>query len=89
MRFGRRIVFADETVFEDAEIGYTEGMIWCYLPSDDLTAAFLIFSNPEKTSRMEFQYGEMTDVYEGYTDIVLIQKNNDHQITVALKRGES
>lgn len=83
---GRRIVMADGTIYEGAEIGYAGGVIWCYLKNTTIIDAFADFSDADKTEHLVFQYGEMQDEYTGYTVLTaMVQSENDAQIE--LRKG--
>lgn len=70
---GRRIVMADGTELMDAEIGYANRHIWCHLKNITLPMAYDLFSNPQKTGTLIFDYGDMRDVYEGFTQVNTIK----------------
>lgn len=74
---GRRIVMADGTEMIDAEIGYANGHIWCFLKNITLPMAYDLFSDTRKTGTLIFNYGEMQDVYEGYTQVNTIKISED------------
>ncbi len=38
-----------------------------------MTGAAEVFSDAEATGTIKYKYGEMSDVYEGYTQLILIQ----------------
>lgn len=82
---GRRIIFADGTVYEDAIIGYSNSVIWCYIVGKTLQEAFFDFMNAQKTAVLRFQYGEMEDVYEGYTHLGAILED-DMQIKIRMEK---
>ena len=85
---GRKITLADGTVYDEGECGFADGVLWCYLPTGiDLTQAFMSFANPEKTSTIVFSYGEMSDTYNGFTDMQGIMKTYDGKVNVSLKRA--
>lgn len=82
---GRRIIFADGTAYEDAVIGYSHGVIWCYTVGKTLAEVFMDFMNPQKTAVLRCQYGEMEDVYEGYTHIGAILED-DGEIKIRMEK---
>ncbi len=66
-RTGVRLIMADDTVIENGRAGETEGRLWCIFPGT-MMDAFGIFFNPAKTSVIRFQYGDMEESWEGYTN---------------------
>lgn len=85
---GRRIRMNDGAIYEEGEIGYADGVIWCFLKNIDLISAFQNFSNPEKTQKLVFEYGEMSDVYEGFMSIgAVIQKEQGVNIMLRREAG--
>lgn len=88
-RTGRRLVFHDGSQLENAEAGAVQDMLTLFL-KDTLTmsqAAALAF-NTEKLSVITFQYGEMDDVYEGYTQLKTLTNDPYDGVIMTLVRGE-
>lgn len=85
---GRCLTLADETTIDGGEAGYSQGFLWCFFTGFTLQQAAMIFFNAEKTSRIEFHYGEMVDTYEGFTNCICLTIDTDGKISVCLKRGE-
>lgn len=83
---GRRLILADGTKIENGEAGAFGGQVWCYLPGWTVSRAAQIFTNAAKTSEIRFQYGDMEDVYRGYTVCTNISAQ-DGQIAVCLVKG--
>lgn len=84
---GRKIILADGTEYDKGECGYADGVLWCYLPTGiGLAKAFLDFSSHGKTETIVFTYGEMSDTYNGFTDLQGLMKTYDGKINVSLKR---
>ena len=82
-----RIRLADGTVIEGGTCGYSEGFLWCYFSGYTLQDAAGMFFDPEKTQTIRAEYGEMADVYEGFTACVAFNMNVDGNISVCLKKG--
>lgn len=74
---GRRIVMADGTELIDSEIGYADGKLWCFLKNVNFSGAYSLFSDPQKTSTLIFDFGDMQSVYEGFTELGGIMKTED------------
>ena len=85
---GRRLILNDGTELENGEAGYSGNTLWCYVPGISIQQAAALFFDREKTAKIVFQYGEMQDVYEGYTDPAIIMQA-DNQVKIALKKPEA
>ncbi|MBQ1776822.1 MAG: hypothetical protein IIZ93_01560 [Acidaminococcaceae bacterium] len=85
-REGQRLILADGTRIENGRAGYSDGHLWCWFTGFTMQQAAVLFLNPEKTSRIEYQYGEMQDVYTGYTECTNLFIDSDGQISVSLVR---
>ena len=83
---GRRLILADGTKIENGEVGDLVTEIWCYLPGWTVGRAAQIFTNTAKTAEIRFQYGDMEDVFRGYTDCRNIMTRGE-QIAVCLVKG--
>ena len=83
---GRRIILKDETVYENGECGYAEGNLWCYVPG--VTAADVLpkFLKPSATEHIRFEYGEMVDVYDGFTVLSTVL-TEPTQVSICLKKA--
>ena len=83
---GRRIILKDKTVYENGECGYAEGCLWCYVPG--VTAADVLpkFLNPSATKHIVFEYGEMSDVYDGFTELVSVL-TDPIRVSICLKKA--
>lgn len=84
----RYILQADGTRYDEGECGYSDGSLWCFLPSNtDQVSAFADFSDKNKTKHILFHYGIMDDEYDDFTEIILIKKNLDDKVYVELVKG--
>ncbi len=88
MNQGRRLIMRDDTVIEDGEAGYVQGNLWLWFRGYTLQQAAEIAFNPLKTGMITFEYGEMSDTYEGFTRCMGIQMDMDGRISVCLTQGE-
>lgn len=70
----RRLILKDGTVMEEGECGYSRNHLWCWVKGITMAEAFAIFSNPDKTSEIRFQYGSTEDTYTGFTELTAVQK---------------
>lgn len=84
---GRRLVLNDGTVIEDGEAGYADGFLWCWIRGYSMQEAAAVFFDAGKTERIVFQYGDMEDTYEGYTNCTRLMAGTDGKISVCLTRG--
>ena len=64
---GRRLVLNDGTQIENGEAGYADGFLWLFIPGYTIQQG-IVFFDPEKTSKIIYQYGEMEDTYTGFTN---------------------
>lgn len=86
LRRGRRLIFNDGTTVEDGEAGYDSGALWIRLPGYTMQQAIAIVFEAWKVERIEFQYGEMEDVYEGFT-VCKHMMTEEGRIAVCLVKG--
>lgn len=83
---GRQLVLNDGTIIPNGEAGLSSGFLWCYLPGFTIQQAASLFFDSSKTSRIVFDYGEMSETYEGYTTCTRILAE-DYQISVCMTKG--
>ena len=87
------ITLNDGTVINDAvTIGAIPGL-WVHIQNGlTLAEAFTLFSDPEKTSVITSDKSEPNKpnegtVYEGYTDLFMLKREDDGMIVVGLHKG--
>ena len=85
---GRRIILNDGTTLEGGEAGYSQGFLWLWFHDMTMMQAFMLFLDPEKTARIVFQYGEMEDTYEGFTNCININIDVDGRLSVCMTRED-
>lgn len=84
---GRRLILNDDTVIENGEAGLSSANnLWVWFTGRTMMEAAAIFFNPGKTERIIFQYGEMEDTYEGYTNCTNINIDANGMMHVCLTR---
>jgi hypothetical protein len=83
---GQRLILNDGTTLENAEAGYANGVLWCYVPGITTQQAAALFFDPAKTQKIIFQYGEMQNVYEGFTVVTAMLQDED-QVSIGLRKG--
>ena len=71
----QRLILKDNTVLEGSECGYANNHLWCWVKGISMAEAFAIFSDPNKTSEIRFQYGSTEDTYTGFTKLTLVQES--------------
>lgn len=82
---GLRLILNDETVIENGRAGYSSGFLWLWMPGLTMQDAAMIAFDAEKTEKIVFQYGEMSDEYEGFTRCTRIMEE-EFEIAVCLTR---
>ena len=83
---GRRLILNDKTVIENGEAGYDAGFLWLRFNGYTIADAAVMFSDPGKTGKIIFQYGNMEDTYEGFTDCRTVQIDVDGKISVCMTK---
>ena len=84
---GKRLIFNDETVIEDGTAGYSEGFLWCWITGFSMQQAAQVFFDPEKTEKIIFEYGGLSDTYTGFTNCINISINVDGLVSVCMTKG--
>ena len=84
---GQRLILMDGTTIENGRAGYSEKHLWLWVTGYTMQQAAAIFLNPSKTGVIVFEYGEMSNRYEGFTDCTNLFIDGDDQINVCLIRG--
>ena len=86
-RTGRRLILNDGTTIENGQAGYSQGFLWCYFTGYTMQQAASLFFDSEKTARIVFQYGEMEDEYNGFTNCININVNTDGLVSVCMVKA--
>lgn len=84
---GQRLILMDGTIIENGRCGYSDGHLWCWVIGYTMQQAAGIFFDPDKTGEIVYQYGEMSDRYEGFTVCTNLFIDNDGKVSVCLVRG--
>ena len=87
MKTGRRLILNDGTILEDGEAGYAQEHLWLWFSGYTLQEAAALCFDPGKTSRIIFQYGEMEDVFNGFTSCIALQTGDGGRISVCMTKG--
>lgn len=85
---GQRIRLNNGTVIENGTAGYSDGSLWLYFSGYTMMQAALLFFDTANTAVIVFEYGEMSDTYEGFTNCTSLTTNTDGKVSVCLKRGD-
>lgn len=84
---GQRLILKNGKIIEDGNAGYASGFLWLYFTGYTLQEAGELFFNPAKTDRIVFQYGEMEDVYEHFTECRTLMIDMDGNVSVCMVKG--
>lgn len=83
---GRKLILADGTTIEGGEAGYSGGFLWLWFTGLTIMDAGAIFFNRNITSVIRFEYGEMEDVYNGFTACRTLQVDEDGNVSVCMAK---
>lgn len=85
MNEGLRLILKDGMEIENGRAGYTDRVLWLWMPGMSMQGAAAIVFDPEKTGKIIFRYGNMQDEYEGFTHCIrILEEEND--IAVCMTR---
>ena len=84
---GQRLILMDGTTIENGTAGYSQGVLCCWFTGYTLPQAAQMFLDPAKTGRIVFEYGQMSDNYEGFTNCTYLMIDSDGKVSVCLTRG--
>ena len=82
-----RVVLADGTVINDCTIGITASGIWVNARGMDIVRAVQLFSNPELTQTMRFEYGDLYDEVKDFTKISVFNCDDPSVIKIRMVGG--
>ena len=82
-----RLVLMDGTILNDCSAGYADGHLWLVIVGKTLAEAAMLFFDPTKTARIQYDYGEMRDVYEGYTVCTNLSIDSDGIVNICMVKG--
>lgn len=85
---GQRLIFDDGTTIENGSCGYSSGSLWCWVHGFTMPEAAQIFFDPSKTGKIVYEYGEMSDEYEGFVNCTNLFIDGDGQVSACLVRGD-
>lgn len=82
-----RVILADGTVINDCTIGITASGIWINARGMDIVRAAQLFSDPKRTQTMRFEYGDMYDEVEGFTQVSVFNCDDPQVIKIRMVGG--
>ena len=88
-KIGQRLIFDDGTAIENGSCGYSGGCLWCWITGYTMQQAAAIFFDSQKTQKIVYEYGEMSDTYENFTNCTNLFIDNDGQVSACMKRSEA
>ncbi len=71
----RVVTLNNGTIFEDSDCGYADRKLWCFIKGISFGEAYAAFSDPESTKEIRFLYGNVEEIYKGFTDLDIIRKS--------------
>ena len=78
----------DGTTIENGDAGFSDGFLWLWFDGYTLQQAAMLIFDATKTDRIVYQYGEMEDVYEGYTTCRALMTDASGRVSVCMTKGE-
>ena len=84
----RKLILNDGTEIENASALLVSGTLFLYLgTSENMVQAFDLLIDPDMTERITYQEFDTVKVFDNYTDLVFIRKEDDGSISAGLKEG--
>lgn len=84
---GQRLILNDGTIIENGRCGYADGHLWCWVTGYTMQTASAVFFDPDKTSKIIYEYGEMSDEYDDFINCTNLFIDNDGQVSVCLVKA--
>lgn len=81
-----QFILHDGTVIEGAA-GLAENYLWLWFKGYTFSEVYSLFSNPEKTASIDYHFGEMNTLHEGYTDLRAISFDSGDFVSVCLRKA--
>lgn len=76
----------DRSTMIEGEAGYAKQKLWLYITGKTIKDVCELLFAPEMTDRIEFHYGSLYAVYEGFNKVELIS-DDEGAISVRLSGG--
>ena len=88
----RKVVLSDGKEFEINMCGAADGILWIGFPEGvlDFAQAVTVLSDVKATGKIvsTYDFDGMETVFEGYTELIHIQKEYDGGLLIALRMGQ-
>ena len=84
---GQRLILNDGTIIENGRCGYSDGQLWAWITEYTMDQAARVFFDPSRTSMIVYEYGEMSETYENFTNCTNLMIDVDGMVSVCLTRG--
>ena len=84
---GRRIIFANNVRLEGAEAAFDGRTVWLFMYGKPMKDTLPLVSNPKVTNKITFQFGEMEQVYEGFTHLKALTEDETGSQACLIKEG--
>lgn len=81
-----RLILNDGTIIENGWAGLADGFLWLWLPGWTIQQAAAVAFDPSRTGKIVYQYGEMQDEFEGFTNCTNLMQG-DGEAAVCLTKG--
>lgn len=77
------LLLADGTIIENSSCGAGGKDLWCWVTGKSMAECFAIFNDAAKTREITIKYNTSMVKYIGYTDMLLIKKD-DPNVSIRL-----
>ena len=84
----QRLILNDGTTIENGDAGYSDGSLWLFFTGYTMQEMAGMFLDPEKTSKIVYQYGDMSAEYDNFTNCKTMTIDTDGNNSVCMARGE-
>lgn len=88
----RKIILSNGTEYEINRCGASDGVLWIGFPEGalDFAQAVTVLSDVKATGKIvsTYDFDGMETVFEGYTELIHIQKEYDGGLLIALRKEQ-
>ena len=90
MMNGRPYLKLKNRELPDSRAGYTpEGDLWIFLEGLNMPETIALFYDGEPIGEIEFHFGDVKQIYEGFDEILTIMQRGETRTDVQLRGGEA